>query len=243
MAGSWTACDSSSLSFLNPLKKSKSFIKFGKSKRKVEFLNKFTWSDEDRSTYEDEVQLLNDLFSPMHYVAAVGSVKTYNKLWSCNVVGHLRPDVKTRTATQLTALHFAAVFDNADLIEKLVYKGADINAKDTRYGYTPLHFATYMQHLRSVKVLIGFRAELHIKDKNNREPLQLAQNPGAVRAMIEDRLSQCESYAAIRTLSQRQHTSDERATRMESRQDSQEAEIQSLKSDVAALRKLGLQNL
>ena len=44
--------------------------------------------------------------------------------------------------TKATLLHHAASTGNKDIAELLITKGANINAKDTPFGCTPLHVAT-----------------------------------------------------------------------------------------------------
>ena len=70
-------------------------------------------------------------------------------------------------------LHIAAEAGNLKVIEKLLEKGVDINAKDED-GKTALHIAAERGHLNAVKLLINNHAEVDIKDHDNKIPLELA---------------------------------------------------------------------
>ncbi|WP_319803449.1 ankyrin repeat domain-containing protein [Wolbachia endosymbiont (group B) of Aporia crataegi] len=72
-----------------------------------------------------------------------------------------------------TLLHYAAKNNNSDLVDLLLTKGADINAKDNS-GNTPLHLATLNGKLQVVKKLLEKGADINAKDNSGNTPLHLA---------------------------------------------------------------------
>jgi hypothetical protein len=58
-----------------------------------------------------------------------------------------------------TALSFAADRGNREIVELLLAKGADVNAKDTFYGMPPLVAALQAGHVEIVKLLLAKGAE------------------------------------------------------------------------------------
>eukprot|EP01117_Protostelium_nocturnum_P010683 TRINITY_DN3846_c0_g1_i1.p1 TRINITY_DN3846_c0_g1~~TRINITY_DN3846_c0_g1_i1.p1 ORF type:complete len:119 (-),score=51.98 TRINITY_DN3846_c0_g1_i1:232-588(-) len=70
--------------------------------------------------------------------------------------------VKTTDGNQRTPLHWAADFNQVSVIEYLLSKGADVNAKD-KYGITPLLAAVYEDKANAVKVLLANKADASVK--------------------------------------------------------------------------------
>lgn len=68
-----------------------------------------------------------------------------------------------------TSLLSAAFYNNVELLEWLIEKGADINAKDNN-GYTALHFAIQEAHDDSVTLLLNHSVDLNAKDNNGNTP-------------------------------------------------------------------------
>uniref|UniRef100_A0A7E4UU52 Neurogenic locus Notch protein n=1 Tax=Panagrellus redivivus TaxID=6233 RepID=A0A7E4UU52_PANRE len=58
----------------------------------------------------------------------------------------------------VTALHLAAEFGNAEAVQKLLNKGANIGACDL-YNETPLHYAIHNEQLAAVHVLVAWGGE------------------------------------------------------------------------------------
>ena len=75
--------------------------------------------------------------------------------------------------TKATLLHHAASTGNKDIAELLIIKGANINAKDTPFGCTPLHVATE-GNKEIVELLISKGANLNAKMSRGRTPLDVA---------------------------------------------------------------------
>lgn len=78
----------------------------------------------------------------------------------------------------LTPLHRSALYGRTKVVEILIGKGADINAKDQLYGDTPLHKAVWNGHIETVKFLVSKGANVNAKDKKGRTPLYYAKKRG-----------------------------------------------------------------
>jgi len=76
--------------------------------------------------------------------------------------------------TKATLLHHAASTGNKDIAELLIREGANINVKDTPFGFTPLHVATE-GHNEVVELLISKGANVNAAMKNGRTALDTAK--------------------------------------------------------------------
>jgi ankyrin repeat protein len=84
-----------------------------------------------------------------------------------------------------TPLHVAATFDQKDIVELLLAKGADVNAKG-KDGRAPL-LATVYHNVDLVKAMIAAGADVNTKDKDGWTPLIQAADLGhadIVKALI-----------------------------------------------------------
>lgn len=72
--------------------------------------------------------------------------------------------IQTRTAMRY--LHFVLFSDNEEMIELLIKYGAEIDSREQKYGYTPMHLAVY-----NSKFSTGFN--LFFQLKNNFFLIQL----------------------------------------------------------------------
>lgn len=68
-----------------------------------------------------------------------------------------------------TSLLNAAFYNNIELLQWLIEKGAEIKAKDNN-GYTALHFAIQEAHDDSVTLLLNHSADVDAKDINGNTP-------------------------------------------------------------------------
>ncbi|PKK46687.1 hypothetical protein CI102_10605, partial [Trichoderma harzianum] len=89
----------------------------------------------------------------------------------------------------LTDLIIASHYGHSAVIKLLVEKGADIEAKDDKYGWTPLLWAAEHGDEASIKLLIGKGANIEAKDNRyGRTPLSWAVGSGneaIVKLLVE----------------------------------------------------------
>jgi ankyrin repeat protein len=79
-------------------------------------------------------------------------------------------------STDISVLDYVAIQGHANEAELLVTAGANVNARDNRFGETPLHFATdcfeaAVGNLEMVRFLIAHGADVNAKDGNGVTPL------------------------------------------------------------------------
>ena len=85
-------------------------------------------------------------------------------------------DVKAVDEKGLTLLHLAvAGKDNVDVVEFLIAKGADVNAKRKGSGDTPLHWAVQFDNIEIVKLLIARGADVQATNDKGSTPLDIAK--------------------------------------------------------------------
>lgn len=74
------------------------------------------------------------------------------------------------------SLHAAARDGNLDEVNRLIASGADVNAKEDKYGvvWTPLHFACNHGHEDVINALLAAGADVNAKDNNGWSPLHWA---------------------------------------------------------------------
>ena len=71
-------------------------------------------------------------------------------------------------------LHKAAEKGNLAKVERLIAKGADVNAKDTKFGATPLHWVAKKGHTAVAELLIAKGADVNAKLETGHTPLYSA---------------------------------------------------------------------
>jgi ankyrin repeat protein len=81
-------------------------------------------------------------------------------------------------------LHAAVVGGQKKVVEFLITKGADVNAKD-RGGYTPLFYAVWHNREETAKLLLDKGADPNVRSVWNRTPLHWAVRQGGSKEMIE----------------------------------------------------------
>ncbi len=65
---------------------------------------------------------------------------------------------------------------SVEIVEKLLAKGADVNAKDPRQGRTPLHNTARRGNCKAAELLIAAGADVSAKDKEGHTPLWYAKD-------------------------------------------------------------------
>ncbi|MDR3131791.1 MAG: ankyrin repeat domain-containing protein [Rickettsiales bacterium] len=95
-------------------------------------------------------------------------------------VGHERlmgkhTDINAKDDMERTALHYAAYFNDTDMVELLLRAGANIDAQDN-LGRTALHYAACFNNTDMVELLLEAEAKTNIKDNNGKKPLFFAKN-------------------------------------------------------------------
>lgn len=79
-------------------------------------------------------------------------------------------DLEQRERDGRTLLINAAFYCRSRIVEYLINKNVDINAKD-KIGYTPLHAAVQENDIEIVKLLLGNGADVNAKDNYGNSPL------------------------------------------------------------------------
>jgi ankyrin repeat protein len=83
-------------------------------------------------------------------------------------------NVDLRNAQGATALHDAALAGKLDVVQLLVEKGANVNAKDNESGATPLHHAASWGRTEVVTFLLENGADASIRTKGGDTALESA---------------------------------------------------------------------
>ncbi|MGH9520538.1 MAG: ankyrin repeat domain-containing protein, partial [Terriglobales bacterium] len=83
--------------------------------------------------------------------------------------------VNSRDKMGETPLHLAAKSDHSDVVEFLLDHGADVNARDSNGGFTPLDLALSSFHYKDVlELLIARGANVNTASKQGITPLEEA---------------------------------------------------------------------
>ncbi|RMZ95691.1 fibronectin type 3 and ankyrin repeat domains 1 [Brachionus plicatilis] len=110
-----------------------------------------------------------------------------------NVLKELRSngasyDIKDRSGC--SALHYAVDGGNLDCIQYLLMDGLDVNIKDTTSCWTPLIRAASVGASKDVaELLIKYKADINIVDKDNKNALMIAVingNQPFVQCLVEN---------------------------------------------------------
>jgi ankyrin repeat protein len=84
-------------------------------------------------------------------------------------------DVNFANRNGNTALHIAVEMDSVEFIDLLLKHGANINAKDNYFGWTPLIDAVESGNYASVQLLLDRGADARIRYKEGKTPLMIAR--------------------------------------------------------------------
>jgi ankyrin repeat protein len=95
-----------------------------------------------------------------------------------------KPDPDVRDAFGATALHEAIFEANLEVIKLLLDYGFDVNAVVPSLGYTPLHYAVWLNKPSVVPLLLRYKADKTIKNKEGQTPLEMAGRQGRRELVI-----------------------------------------------------------
>jgi len=88
----------------------------------------------------------------------------------------------------MSLLHMAADNSGNDKVtEVLISMGADVNAKDNKGGFSPLHIAAMEGNTKIAEILISHGANVNAKENNDFTPLHMAamkENVEIAKALI-----------------------------------------------------------
>jgi ankyrin repeat protein len=93
-----------------------------------------------------------------------------------------------RFPKEMTGLHLAAYFGVKAIVQLLLDRGADVNAKASE-GRTPLYWPSQSGHLETVRLLLENGANIAAADKDGQTPLHRSSQSGyveVVKLMLEN---------------------------------------------------------
>src|SRR5688500_15269532 len=87
-------------------------------------------------------------------------------------------DVNQAQGDGMTALHWAATSGSIDLVDTLLYAGANVRATTRLGGYAPLHIASQSGHAAVIDALAKAGADVNMLTTTGATPLMLAATSG-----------------------------------------------------------------
>jgi ankyrin repeat protein len=93
-------------------------------------------------------------------------------------------DVNAAQGDGMTALHWAAMAGDSDLVRMLIYAGANIRATTRLGGYMPLHLAAKANRREAIAALIASGADSNAATTNGATPLMFAAAAGDTHAVV-----------------------------------------------------------
>ncbi|KAM0425342.1 hypothetical protein ACHAPT_009398 [Fusarium lateritium] len=92
-------------------------------------------------------------------------------------------DVQATEDSGWTALHWAARYDETQIMERLLSAGARVDARNVFYGETPLHFAAKYGCLQAARLLLNRGADIDAMARDGDSPLLTAMSHRSYRAV------------------------------------------------------------
>ena len=84
----------------------------------------------------------------------------------------------------MTALQWAAMLKQTDVIHKLLQRGADVNKRDRDDGRTALHYSARKNNTDAIRLLLQNGASTTIKDNKGRTPIDVAREHNHQEAVL-----------------------------------------------------------
>jgi ankyrin repeat protein len=94
------------------------------------------------------------------------------------------PDPDVRDTFGATALHDAIFQADLEVIQLLLDYGFDVDAVVPSLGYTPLHYAVWLNKPQVIPLLLKYKANKEIKNKEGQTPIQMATKQGKREVII-----------------------------------------------------------
>ncbi|PRW45505.1 signal recognition particle 43 kDa chloroplastic [Chlorella sorokiniana] len=140
---------------------------------RVEYL--VEWKDGSPDTWEPAANLADNLLRDYEQ-RWWGAVKKGDE----ETVGTMMEgggDVLARTVDEnrRSAVHFAAAMGKAQLVQRLLAAGGEVDLAD-KEGYTPLHMAAGYMHTSTIAALLAGGADPEQEDRQGRSPLELVES-------------------------------------------------------------------
>ncbi|KAF6200611.1 hypothetical protein GE061_005054 [Apolygus lucorum] len=139
-----------------------------------------------------------DLSTPVHLACAQGALDIVKLMFS------LQPEEKhtclmSCDVQKMTPLHCAAMFDRHEIVQYLIKEGADVNPLD-KEKRSPLLLAGSRGGWKTVLTLIRLKANIHLKDANDRNVLHLVVMNGGRLTEFAEEVIQAQSQQALQEL-------------------------------------------
>ena len=92
-----------------------------------------------------------------------------------------KPDVNQPTADGSTALHWAAYYNDAELVDQLIKAGANVNAKNL-FGSSPMSEAAVVGNVKVLKALLAAGADVESANEDGQTALMILSRTSNVEA-------------------------------------------------------------
>jgi len=172
--------------------------KINKSKRRK---IKLVWKDNEMKEFEDE---FNGITRNLHYYTYKTVEEIYNKepanknanllikkiiegnnIDAINLINLVESKINLEyimDEKEMTPLHYACIYNNIKIVEKLVSKGVNINA-ETSIGKTPLYIAIEKGYDDIIEFLIDHGVSIESENKDGCTLLQRASQNGDINVV------------------------------------------------------------
>ena len=110
-------------------------------------------------------------WNALHYASYHGHIEIANYL-----INSLKADINCMNKEGFTPLHLAVFKDQEEMVKLLLNtNGINVNCFHNQFG-TPLHLACKKRHFKIVSLLVASKADLKIKDKNGKVPIEVCHD-------------------------------------------------------------------